>query len=57
MIPSVATGIVIDATVVRGLLTPALITLLGRSTWWFPDALSGTGPRGRRRQESATPGI
>lgn len=32
-------GIVIDATVVRGLLTPALVTLLGRSNWWFPNAL------------------
>ncbi|MGW1770085.1 MMPL family transporter [Streptomyces sp. NPDC002104] len=46
---ALAAGIVIDATVVRGLLTPALVTLLGRSTWWFPDALGGllAAPPGR----------
>ncbi|MXM68580.1 MMPL family transporter [Streptomyces sp. HUCO-GS316] len=36
---ALAAGIVIDATVVRGLLTPALVTLLGRSNWWFPRSL------------------
>lgn len=36
---ALAAGIIIDATVVRGLLTPALVTLLGRSNWWFPNAL------------------
>ncbi|MFI2209330.1 MMPL family transporter [Streptomyces sp. NPDC020141] len=36
---ALAAGIIIDATVVRGLLTPALVTLLGRSNWWFPRAL------------------
>lgn len=36
---ALAAGIVIDATVVRGLLAPALVTLFGRSTWWFPNAL------------------
>ncbi|WP_301547939.1 MMPL family transporter [Micromonospora sp. C95] len=33
---ALAAGIVIDATLVRGVLTPAVITLLGRSNWWFP---------------------
>ncbi|NEA55100.1 MMPL family transporter [Streptomyces sp. SID13666] len=36
---ALAAGIIIDATVVRGLLTPALVTLLGRSNWWFPHSL------------------
>ncbi|MEV7779621.1 MMPL family transporter [Kitasatospora sp. NPDC088351] len=36
---ALAAGIIIDATVVRGLLTPALVTLLGRSNWWFPRSL------------------
>ncbi|MFE5584814.1 MMPL family transporter [Kitasatospora sp. NPDC056531] len=36
---ALAAGIIVDATVVRGLLTPALVTLLGRSSWWFPRAL------------------
>ncbi|MGI5519949.1 MMPL family transporter [Micromonospora sp. CA-259024] len=50
---ALAAGIIIDATVVRGLLTPALVTLLGRSNWWFPNSLGrllaspgqATGPR------------
>ncbi len=33
---ALAAGIIIDATLVRGILTPALVTLLGRSVWWFP---------------------
>lgn len=36
---ALAAGIIIDATVVRGFLTPALVTLLGRSNWWFPPVL------------------
>ncbi len=31
-----AAGIVIDATVIRGVLAPALVTLLGRANWWLP---------------------
>ena len=30
-------GILIDATVVRALLVPALVTLLGRWNWWLPS--------------------
>ncbi|MEO3743012.1 MMPL family transporter [Plantactinospora sp. B5E13] len=37
---ALAAGIIIDATLVRGILTPALVTLLGRSNWWFPRPLS-----------------
>jgi len=33
---ALAAGIIIDATLVRGVLTPALVTLLGRSNWWLP---------------------
>jgi RND superfamily putative drug exporter len=29
-------GILIDATVVRGLLVPALMALFGRLNWWMP---------------------
>jgi putative drug exporter of the RND superfamily len=29
-------GILIDATVIRGLLVPALVALSGRWTWWLP---------------------
>ncbi len=31
-----AAGIIIDATVVRALLVPALVSLLGRWNWWLP---------------------
>jgi RND superfamily putative drug exporter len=31
-----AAGIVLDATVVRALVVPALVTLLGAANWWLP---------------------
>jgi putative drug exporter of the RND superfamily len=31
-----AAGILLDATVVRGLVVPALVTLFGRANWWTP---------------------
>ncbi len=31
-----AASVLIDATVVRLLLVPAVMTLLGRSAWWIP---------------------
>ncbi|AGZ41513.1 MMPL family transporter [Actinoplanes friuliensis] len=45
---ALAAGIIIDATVVRGVLTPALITLLGRSNWWFPSRRRVPVPVGER---------
>jgi putative drug exporter of the RND superfamily len=30
-------GILIDATIIRGILTPAAVALLGRWNWWLPD--------------------
>jgi RND superfamily putative drug exporter len=38
---ALALGIVLDATLVRGVLAPALVAGLGRANWWFPRA----GPR------------
>lgn len=35
-----AFGIVLDAVVVRSLVVPALVALMGRWNWWMPDALS-----------------
>ncbi len=32
----IALAVLLDATVVRGLLAPAVLTLTGRSTWWSP---------------------
>jgi RND superfamily putative drug exporter len=32
-----AAGIMLDATVVRALLVPAIVSLLGRWNWWLPE--------------------
>ena len=32
-----AVGIIIDATIVRGVLAPALVALFNKANWWFPD--------------------
>jgi putative drug exporter of the RND superfamily len=42
-------GILLDATVVRGLLVPALIAVLGRWNWWLP------APAARLLRIPATP--
>ncbi|MFE2012948.1 MMPL family transporter [Streptomyces sp. NPDC059491] len=41
-----ATAILIDATVVRMVLVPATMTLLGRTNWWLPNWLERVLPRG-----------
>ena len=33
-----AAGILLDATVVRALLVPALVSLFGDWNWWMPEA-------------------
>jgi putative drug exporter of the RND superfamily len=33
-------GILIDATIVRALLVPALVSVLGRWNWWLPGWLA-----------------
>ena len=30
-------GILLDATIIRGVLAPAIVALLGRWNWWLPD--------------------
>ncbi|GAB7184863.1 predicted lipid transporter YdfJ [Kitasatospora sp. Ki12] len=41
-----ATAIFVDATVVRMVLVPATMTLLGRTNWWLPRWLDRMLPRG-----------
>jgi RND superfamily putative drug exporter len=41
-----ATAILVDATVVRMVLVPATMTLLGRANWWLPAWLDRLLPRG-----------
>ncbi|MFC3965310.1 MMPL family transporter [Nocardia jiangsuensis] len=40
-----ALAILIDATVVRMLLVPALVRLMGAANWWSPFARNPAGPR------------
>lgn len=35
-----ALGILIDATIVRGLLLPSIMALLGRWNWWLPEPVA-----------------
>ena len=35
-----ATGILLDATIIRALLVPALMTLFGSWNWWLPHPLA-----------------
>jgi len=34
-----AAGIIFDATIIRALLVPALMKLLGDANWWLPNWL------------------
>jgi RND superfamily putative drug exporter len=40
-------GILLDATLIRGVLVPALISIFGRAAWWAPRWLAGPDPRRR----------
>ncbi|MEV6314048.1 MMPL family transporter [Streptomyces sp. NPDC051776] len=40
-----AVSVLVDATIVRLLLVPAVMTLLGRSAWWMPHWLDKALPR------------
>jgi putative drug exporter of the RND superfamily len=35
---ALATGILVDATVIRALIVPAVVMLMGRWNWWLPKA-------------------
>jgi putative drug exporter of the RND superfamily len=36
MATGLAAGILLDATVIRALIVPAVIALMGRWNWWLP---------------------
>jgi RND superfamily putative drug exporter len=55
-----AAGILLDATVVRALLVPALVSLLGRRNWWLPrvgraELVHASARHGRRPAASHRP--
>ncbi|MFE2231903.1 MMPL family transporter [Streptomyces sp. NPDC059442] len=41
---ALALGIIIDATIVRGVLAPTLVALLGPANWYFPARLRRRAP-------------
>jgi RND superfamily putative drug exporter len=54
----IGAGILLDATVVRSLLVPALVCLLGRWNWWLPPwaaAVLRVPPSPARREQPAPP--
>jgi trehalose monomycolate/heme transporter len=48
-------ALLVDATVVRVLLVPATMRLLGRANWWVPRPLRPLQARYRIKEESAAP--
>jgi hypothetical protein len=58
-----AAGIIIDATVIRGVLAPALVAQFGRANWWLPGPAARllritplTASRRDRPHPAAAPG-
>jgi RND superfamily putative drug exporter len=58
---AVATGVLLDAFIVRSLLVPSLMALLGRWNWWAPPGLkrlhSRIAPREATRRPVAAPAV
>jgi RND superfamily putative drug exporter len=50
-----AVAVVVDATLVRCILVPALMVLLGEANWWLPRWMGGGLPAGTAQQVSPRP--
>jgi RND superfamily putative drug exporter len=58
-----AVGILLDATIVRGILVPAMVVLFGKWNWWLPDWAakvlrvppSSVSPRAEQERQELTP--
>ena len=46
MATGLAAGILLDATVIRALIVPAVISLMGRWNWWLPELARAAAARG-----------
>ncbi|MCM6777113.1 MMPL family transporter [Nocardia sp. CDC159] len=46
---AVAVALIIDATLIRLVLVPALMQIMGRWNWWLPGGRPGRPPNGRTR--------
>jgi RND superfamily putative drug exporter len=49
----IAIAVAVDATIVRGLLVPSTMVLLGRANWWLPRWLDRLLPRQRFHDSEA----
>ena len=55
-----AVGIILDATIVRGVLAPLLVALFGEVNWWLPDwcarvlRVTPLGKGGARKDKGGT---
>ena len=45
MATGLAAGIIIDATVIRAFLVPALTSLMGKWNWWLPSSIAWIAPK------------
>ncbi|OIQ78980.1 membrane protein YdfJ [mine drainage metagenome] len=52
-----AVAVAVDATIVRGLLVPATMVLLGRATWWIPRWLDRVLPHLDVHPEAGVEGV
>ena len=53
---AMATAVFLDAVVIRSILLPAVLELLGRRTWWFPSWFDRRLPRLAIEPEPSTAG-
>jgi RND superfamily putative drug exporter len=53
---ALALGIIIDATIVRGILAPALVAALGPANWWTPRRPHNTQDTRPHEQRGKFPG-
>lgn len=42
---TLAVGVIVDAVIIRTLLVPALVSLMGRWNWWMPQAIGRLLPK------------
>ena len=50
-----ATAVLLDATLVRMILVPAVLQILGNANWWIPDWLDKILPHWELEPSDLTP--
>jgi hypothetical protein len=52
-----ASAVLLDALIVRSIIVPALMLMLGKANWWLPRALDGCCRTSTSRAKHDKPGI